>query len=193
MPKTTSAMRYTAPLVLLWNLGPDLGSLWTRTHLPQPGPSNLRGVLGVWFLSGRRECSVYPPRKRTVSSASQETQGLGMSTGGPAFHASFQQPLLNPPRAETELLLDQPTRWAKPSVGGLSGSCNCSMVSGPFIQWPSLELEAVSWWGAAFLDNQFSEPGGKQGHPGLAVEACGTHPAEALCTCSAVTPGRPTS
>lgn len=84
MPKTTSAMRYTAPLLLLWNLGPNLGSLWTRTYLPQPGPSNLRGVLGVWFLSGRRECSMCPPHKRTVSSASQETQGLGMSTGGSA-------------------------------------------------------------------------------------------------------------
>lgn len=55
-----------------------------------------------------------------------------------------------------------------------------AIAHGPFIQWPSLELEAVSWWGAACFDNQFSEPGGKQGHPGLAVEVCGTHPAEAL-------------
>ena len=81
-PKTTSAMRGTATLALLWNSGPDLGSLWTRTYLPQPGPRYLRGVLGVWFFSGRREYSMHPPHKRTGSSASQETQGLGVSTGG---------------------------------------------------------------------------------------------------------------
>ena len=81
MPKTTSAMRYTAPLALLWNSGPELGSLWSRTYLPHPGPSNLRGILEVWLFSGSKEYSMYSPHKRTGLSTPQETQGLGMSRG----------------------------------------------------------------------------------------------------------------
>lgn len=160
--------------------GPDLGSLWTGTYLPQPGSSNLRGVPGVWFFSGGESILCIPHIRGLARLLPRRPKDLAWAQEGQPPHACFQQPLLNPPRAEIELLLDQPTRWAKPRVGGLSGSRNCSVVFGPFIRWPSLELEAVSWWGAACFDNQFSEPGGKQGHPGLATEACGTHPAEAL-------------
>lgn len=173
--------------------GPDLGSLWTGTYLPQPGWSNLRGVPGVWFFSGGESILCIPHIRGLARLLPRRPKDLAWAQEGQPPHACFQQPLLNPPRAEIELLLDQPTRWAKPRVGGLSGSRNCSVVFGPFIRWPSLELEAVSWWGC-LLRQPVLRTRREAGTPWVSNGSMWhTSSGGPLSTQSVVSPGRPTS